>query len=232
MKTRSSGTQQRIADIKTIRHQLYAAVLDGIQEGIYALIDAGRANNIEPIEITDGILLPALEEVGEKFIRKQYFLPQVLMSAETMQKGFLYLQSLTPASSGQTRGTLLLATVKNDIHDIGKNIVKTVFENYSWKVIDLGKNVPAETIIKEAKKHNPDIIGLSALMTTTMVYMEDVVKLKIIEQLPSRIIIGGAAVTQKFADAINADGYAADAVQAVRLADQLMRNKQPHHSSE
>lgn len=214
-----------IADIKSIREQLFQAVLDGVQESICTLIDKALEERIPPREITAGILLPALEEVGEKFVRKIYFLPQVLMCAETMQKGFLYLQKKFPQEAAQSRGTLLLATVQSDIHDIGKNIVRSVFENYGWKVVDLGKNVEASKIINRAKEINPHIIGLSALMTTTMVYMEDVIKLKNREHVPSKIIVGGAAVTQKFADSINADGYASDAIRAVKVAENLIKSQ-------
>lgn len=210
-----------IADIRSIRQKLYSAVLYGVQESIYALIDTALAEHVSPQEITDGILMPALEEVGEKFVRKQYFLPQVLMCTDTIQKGILYIQKKFPQKASQSKGSILLATVQGDIHDIGKNIVKTVFENHGWTVTDLGKNVEAKRIIDTAKEIMPDLIGLSALMTTTMIHMEDIIKLKILEHIPSKIIIGGAAVTQSFADSIQADGYAPDAIQAVRLAKQL-----------
>ncbi|MFH1378967.1 MAG: homocysteine S-methyltransferase family protein [bacterium] len=220
--TAASKKTATITDIKSIHQKLYSAVLYGVQESIYALIDSALLDHIEPREITNGILLPALEEVGEKFVRKQYFLPQVLMCADTIQKAFLYIQSKFPQQITESKGTILLATVKGDIHDIGKNIVKTVFENHGWQVVDLGKNVDAQKIIDTAIEIQPEIIGLSALMTTTMIHMEDVIKLKNLEHIPSKIIVGGAAVTARFADSIQADGYAPDAVQAVRLANQLI----------
>jgi 5-methyltetrahydrofolate--homocysteine methyltransferase len=212
-----------VSDTRTSRQKLYDAVLNGMQESIYPLIDNALREGLSPHDINASVLLAALEEVGQKFIDKKYFLPQVLLSADTMQKAFLYLQRKFPQEKTAVRGTVVLATVKGDMHDIGKNIVRSVFENYGWKVIDLGKNVESKTIIAAAKTAQAPVIGLSALMTTTMINMEDIIRLRDSERLPSKILIGGAAVTQSFADSIQADGYAPDAIQAVRLAEQLIK---------
>lgn len=143
-----------------------------------------------------------------------------------MQKAFATLKPLLEAQRGpEERPVIVLATVEGDIHDIGKNIVALLLGNHGFEVVDAGKDVKAADIIACAKQHKASIVGLSALMTTTMVRMEDTVKLVQQEKLPFKIMIGGAVVTQSFADAIGADGYSADAVSAVRLAKSLLSTK-------
>jgi 5-methyltetrahydrofolate--homocysteine methyltransferase len=167
-------------------------------------------------------MIPAIMRVGEKYERKEYFLPQLLQSAETMQTGFAAIRHLLAQDARATKGVVVMATVEGDIHDIGKNIVCLMLRNHGYTVIDLGKDVPAQRIVDAAQEHQAHIIGLSALMTTTMVRMEDTVRLVHERGLNVRIMVGGAVVTQSFADRIGADGYSVDAVAAVRLADDLM----------
>ncbi|MEG2173053.1 MAG: homocysteine S-methyltransferase family protein [Desulfovibrionaceae bacterium] len=199
------------------------AVLRGNKESVTALVEAELAQGADPLALVQEKLIPAITEVGARYERREYFLPQLIRAAETMQKAFKTLKPLLEAQRGpEQRPVIVLATVEGDIHDIGKNIVALLLGNHGFDVIDAGKDVKAVDIIACAKKHKAAIVGLSALMTTTMVRMEDTVKLVRAEHLPYKVIIGGAVVTQAFADAIGADGYSADAVSAVRVAKSLL----------
>ena len=198
------------------------AVVRGQKDDVVGLLQAELDKGREPFELVNGELIPGIMEVGEKYERKEYFLPQLLLSAETMQTGFELLKPmLTDDENAEAQPKIIMATVEGDIHDIGKNIVCLMLRNHGFTVLDLGKDVPAEVIVDTAKKEGAPLIGLSALMTTTMIRMEEVVNLAKEKGVQARIIIGGAVVSQAYADRIGADGYAADAVAAVRLAKQL-----------
>jgi 5-methyltetrahydrofolate--homocysteine methyltransferase len=195
------------------------AVLLGDLERVTALLDEEIAAGADPFALVGDSLLPAITEVGIRYERKEYFLPQLIRSAETMQKAFAHLRPLLAEDGSQAqRPVVVLATVEGDIHDIGKNIVALLLGNHGFTVVDAGKDVPAEDIVACALDHKAHIIGLSALMTTTMVRMADTVSIVRERNLPIRVMIGGAAVTQAFADAIGADAYCADAVSGVRAA--------------
>ncbi len=203
---------------------LEEAVLSGDKDHIVGLVDVALAEGNQPYSLVNNRLIPAITEVGTRYERKEYFLPQLLRSAEAMQAAFARLKPLLEEEeSGQKeRPVVILATVEGDIHDIGKNIVALMLGNHGYEVVDLGKDVKAEAIVDAAERHNASIIGLSALMTTTMVRMEDTVNLVRQRGLDARVLVGGAVVTQAFADRIGADGYAADAVDAVRLAGKVL----------
>ncbi|MDR1857026.1 MAG: homocysteine S-methyltransferase family protein [Desulfovibrio sp.] len=201
------------------------AVLAGDLERVIALLDGELAGGADPLSLIEGRLLPAITEVGARYERKEYFLPQLIRSAETMQKAFAHLKPLLADDGEPTaRPVVVLATVEGDIHDIGKNIVALLLENHGFTVVDAGKDVPAEDIVACAVEHEARIIGLSALMTTTMVRMEDTVALVRKRNLPIRVMVGGAAVTQAFADAIGADAYCVDAVSGVRAAKSFVED--------
>ncbi|MBN1621124.1 MAG: homocysteine S-methyltransferase family protein [Endomicrobiales bacterium] len=202
--------------------KLYLAILGGNREEVPVLIKEVLNRISDPMEISNSILLNALNEVGDRFNRKEYFLPQVIRAAEASQIAFSHIKPLLKRDSDFKSGKIIMATVKGDVHDIGKNIVSAVFESHGWEVFDLGKNVETERIIETAVKENCPLIGLSALMTTTMIIMEKVVKLRDSHKIPARIIIGGAPVTKKFADEIGADGYANNAVEAIEVAKKLV----------
>ncbi len=173
------------------------------------------------------MLIPAINHVGDLFDKKKYFLPQLIASAETMELAIQYLEPfLQSGNDKKALGTIVIATVKGDIHDIGKNLVVLMLKNYGYHVIDLGKDVEAEKIVETAKKEHADIIGLSALMTTTMMEMKQVVKLVKESGLHTKVIIGGAVITQSFADEIQADGYSKDAQEAVKLVQKLLEYKE------
>jgi 5-methyltetrahydrofolate--homocysteine methyltransferase len=198
-------------------------VILGDKERLVPLLEAALARGDNPFDLVDKELIPGIMEVGEKYERREYFLPQLMLSAETVQLGFERLRPLLEQSGrGEARPRIVMATVEGDIHDIGKNIVCLLLRNHGFDVLDLGKDVPAAAIVDAARCHDARLIGLSALMTTTMVRMEEVVKLVRESGLQAKIIIGGAVVSQRYAEAIGADGYAKDAVAAVRLAKQLV----------
>ena len=198
------------------------AVVLGRREEIVALVEREMASGADPFALVSETLIPAISEVGAKYERREYFLPQLIRSAETMQIAFGFLQPFLEKDSRHgEKAVILTATVEGDIHDIGKNIVNLMLRNHGFEVVDLGKDVPAAAVVAEAKCRNAKAIGLSALMTTTMVRMGDTVELLKKEGLAIPVMIGGAVVTPDFAKAIGAH-YAPDAVSAVRLARKLV----------
>ena len=173
------------------------------------------------LDIINEDLVPALDVVGQGFEKGTVFLPQLLMAAEAAKAAFAVVKDSMAGSAQESKGRVILATVKGDIHDIGKNIVKVLLENYGYDVIDLGKDVPPETIVETALRENIRLVGLSALMTTTVVNMEETIR-QLHQQKPDcRIVVGGAVMTQDYADKIGADCYGRDAMTTVRYADEL-----------
>lgn len=197
------------------------AVIKGQKDRIADLLRQRLDEGADPFQLVDEEMIPAITRVGDKYERKEYFLPQLLKCAETMQTGFDSIRHLLVREGQQEKGTIVMATVAGDIHDIGKNIVSLMLRNFGYTVVDLGKDVAAERIVDSAREHGASVIGLSALMTTTMVRMEDTVRLVREQNLPCRVMVGGAVVSQAFADSIGAHGYADDAVAAVRVATAL-----------
>lgn len=211
--------------IKIPADQVYDAVVKGDKESIKRLIDSALEENTTPGNLVNRYLIPAITHVGNLYEQKTYFLPQLIQSAETMKRAFVHLEPLLETEGSeqqQAKTRIVLATVKGDIHDIGKNIVGLMLKNYGFEVVDLGKDVSAETIVQKAKEINADIIGLSALMTTTMLEMKEVVALAKKEKSGSKIMIGGAVVSEQYAEEIGADGYSEDAHGAVKLAKKLV----------
>ena len=207
--------------------KLYRAVLEGDPEGILPLVEQGLAEGRDPMGLLNQYLIPAIEEVGRLFGEGIYFLPQLMLSAQAMKKAFARLKpEIQKAKRGQTEvGTVVLATVEGDIHDIGKNIVAVLLENYGFRVIDLGRDVKAEVVLDEARRAGADIVGLSALMTTTMPQMKRVIDLFAREGFDCPVIIGGAATTRAFAERIGARGHGRDAQEAVALALEIMKER-------
>ncbi len=178
----------------------------------------------QPMEIIDGILIPALDRVGARFETGNVFLPQLIQAAGAAQAAFEVLRTHLAKSDGESvsRGTIILATVKGDIHDIGKNIVRVLLENYGYRVIDLGKDVEPAAVVRAAQEHNAPLVGLSALMTTTLKSMEETVDLLHREGVPCKVMVGGAVLTPGYAEQIGADFYARDAKQSVDIARQVI----------
>ena len=181
-------------------------------------IDAGTA--VETI-LNDG-LISAMDEVGEKFSAGELFVPEMLMAAQAMKAGLALLKPLLGEGGGRSKGKVVIGTVKGDLHDIGKNLVAMMMEGAGFDVIDLGVDVSSEAFVKTAAEKGADVIALSALLTTTMPAMETTVKAVKEAGMATRTIIGGAPVTQAFAEQIGADGYSADAPGAVKLVKELV----------
>lgn len=207
----------------TSQGQIYLDVLKGnrkqIKEHTREFVESGMT----PQDILNHMLLPAINEVGVLFDSGKYFLPQLIASAEAMKLSIEYLEPLLAEDKQQKEmPAIVIATVAGDIHDIGKNLVAMMLKNYGFQVIDLGKDVKRETIIEAAIKHHASIIALSALMTTTMREMKHVIAYAKEQNVSAKIMIGGAVITQDFADEIGADGYSRDAAEAVRVAKKLI----------
>lgn len=205
-----------------IRERLKKAIIEGDEDNITSLVEAALKEGLDPITISSEGLVPGLEEVGRLFACNKYFLPQVMLSADTMKKAFQRLKKELKGAKGASKGKVLLATVEGDIHDIGKNIVATLLENHGFEVIDLGKNVPADKIVNAAIKNKVDVVGLSALMTTTVMEMDTVIKRLKDAGIKAVTIVGGAVVTKEFARSIGATAYGGDAVSAVDKIKQLL----------
>jgi 5-methyltetrahydrofolate--homocysteine methyltransferase len=206
----------------SVRERLAAAVIAGDGEGVTALVEEALADGLDALTISNEGLLPGLEEVGRRFGAGRIFLPQVMQSAETMKAAFARLKEALAGATGPSLGRILMATVEGDIHDIGKNIVCTLLENHGFEVIDLGKNVPAERIIAAALEHRVDAVGLSALMTTTIQQMDVILQRLRGEGVKVFTMVGGAVVTEEYAERIGADLYARDALEAVAKIKRLL----------
>ncbi len=205
------------------RERLFADVLKGKREIIVEDTKKAMEEGASAKALLDEILLPAINEVGELFDKGKYFLPQLIASAEAMKASIEYMEPvLLQAKEGTDMPTVVIATVEGDIHDIGKNLVALMLKNYGFHVIDLGKDVPKEKIIEAAREHNAQIIALSALMTTTMQQMRHVIDYAKEREIDAKIIVGGAVVTEEYAQEIGADGYSKDAADAVKLTQKLL----------
>jgi 5-methyltetrahydrofolate--homocysteine methyltransferase len=177
-------------------------------------------NNKDSLTIVDEYLIPALDVVGKKYEKGEIFLPQLIMSAETVKNSFSVIKEKIQLEGKKeiSKGKIILATVQGDIHDIGKNIVKVILENYGFEIIDLGKDVPIEKVVETAKKEKVSLIGLSALMTTTVKSMEKTIESLRKNKVPCKVLVGGAVLNKEYADMIKADYYAKDAQEAVKIA--------------
>lgn len=204
------------------------AITEGNRDGIVDLVESAVASGINPSTLVDDIMIPTIIRVGEFFDERKYFLPQLIASAEAMKAALGYLEPrLEHEKTAQVgKRVIILATVKGDIHDIGKNIIALMLKNHGYTIIDLGKDVPPDAIMKAIRNAHPDVVGLSALMTTTMVNMKEAIDLARTEGYSCPFIIGGAVVTQSYAVSIGAS-YAKDGVEAVRVIDQIIKSKKP-----
>ena len=201
---------------------LHDAVRRGLREESVALTKQ-LLENKEPMAIINDILIPTLNEVGSDFEKQKIFLPQLISASEACKDAFAIIKERFQHDDTQKdKGVVVLATVKGDVHDIGKNIVKVIFESYGYKVFDLGKDTPKEVVLEAYQKHNPDIIGLSALMTTTVISMEETIKYLKDNGVRCPIFVGGAVLNGNIAQDINADGYTKDALELVETVSKLI----------
>lgn len=219
--SQAAGPEKKEQPVLSPRELVGRAVLEGDRDRIRAFLDQAVAAGESPFSLVQETMVPAITRVGELFEKREYFLPQLIAGAETMKIGVDYIEPLLAERAAvPDAGTVMIATVEGDIHDIGKNIVTLLLKNHGFRVIDLGKDVPAARILEQAEKEKPGVIGLSALMTTTMVRMKEVIELARKNGLKTAFILGGAVVTRSFAESIGAE-YARDGVEAVKVIGRL-----------
>lgn len=220
-KLKGQGKEEK-REVSNPKDLIYNAILDGNREDIQNFIVAAEVQGISLSEIVNHVMIPAINKVGEFFEEKRYFLPQLIASAEAMKLAFDYIDPKlqTKQASEVQKTVVILATVHGDIHDIGKNIVSLMLKNHGFHVVDLGKDVSAERIIGEIRRHKSPIVALSALMTTTMINMEEVMNLARKENLKCHFMLGGAVVTKDYTDKLGAE-YSKDGVEAVKVAKRL-----------
>ena len=220
------NTPKAAATAKPVEGDVLAAikqaVIDGASEGIAVLTEQAIRKGHSSNEITEKALTAAMNDIGVDFGAGRMFLPQVLLSAEAMRASFKKIKELLPSQQEADKGTVVMATVKGDVHDLGKNIVSALLSNSGFKLIDLGKDVDADTIVRTALEKEADIVGLSALMTTTMTQIDKVIKKLREAGSEARVIVGGAAVTEDYATSAGADAYADDGVSAVKIAKEFV----------
>lgn len=206
--------------------KIYNAVLEFEKDEIVSYVEEALSEGINPKNILDNGLILALDEIGKLFSQGEIFVPEMLMAAHTMKAGMEIIKPHLKGESEESKGTLIIGSVKGDLHDIGKNLVVMMLEGGGFNVIDLGIDIDKDEFIKVAKENNADIIGLSALLTTTMPALDEAVQAIKESGISVKTMIGGAPVTQEFADKIGADGYSEDASAAVILARKLIKEKQ------
>lgn len=201
--------------------ELYNGIIKGnrkiVQEQVQLALDAGQ----DPQAILFGTMIPAIREIGDRFSRGQAFVPEMLVGARAMQAGLQLLQPLMQKAGQQPLGRVAIGTVKGDLHDIGKNLVALMVRSAGYEVVDLGVDVGVEKFEEAVNTHKVEIVMLSALLTTTMPYMKTVVDHFKAKQIPCKVVIGGAPVTQTYCEQIGADGYSSDANLAVGLVEKL-----------
>jgi 5-methyltetrahydrofolate--homocysteine methyltransferase len=208
---------------ETIKEMVVGGKFNDIEAEVQRAVDSGTDLN----RLINDALISAMDIVGKRFASSEIYVPEMLVSATTMKRGLGIIKPLLQSGEAENRGTIAMGTVKGDLHDIGKNLVTMMMEGAGFKIIDLGVDVKIEDLIETAKKEEVDIVGLSALLTTTMPVMQNVIEA--LEEAGLRnqvkVIVGGAPIDQAFADKIGADGFGADAVEAVQLARKLVAEK-------
>ncbi len=206
---------------------LFDETLVGNAPEVLRLTELGIAEGMTPSAILFDALIPSLEEVGARFERGDFFVPEMLISGKAMSGALNVLRPLLALTGAETVGTFLMGTVKGDVHDIGKNLVNIMLEGAGFNVIDIGVQAGPEKFIAAINEHKPDIVGMSAFLTTTMpmfkVNIHEITKAGLRDQV--MIMVGGAPVTQEYADVVGADGFASDASTAVRIAKDLMQKR-------
>ncbi len=212
---------------EAILQGLYDNTLVGNKPAVVELTEQGLDEGVEPTTMLFEALIPALEEVGARFERGDFFVPEMLIAGRAMTGALELLRPLLAKTDAPSIGTFLMGTVKGDVHDIGKNLVDIMLEGAGFKVVDLGVQVAPETFVEAIQEHEPDVVGFSAFLTTTMPMFK--VNIEAIEKAGLRddviIMVGGAPVTQEYADVVGADGYASDAAGATKRAKELLEER-------
>jgi 5-methyltetrahydrofolate--homocysteine methyltransferase len=204
-----------MADFKGIAE----ALIEGNADKVKQLVKAAVDEKVAPGKILDDGLIAGMEVVGVRFKNCEIYVPEVLVSARAMHAGMEILEPLLAKAGIKARGTIVIATVKGDLHDIGKNLVGMMLKGSGWKVVDLGVDIDGEKFVETAMKEDADVIGMSALLTTTMVNMKGVIELAKAKDCKAKVVVGGAPLTKSYADEIGADGYAPDAATAVEVVN-------------
>ena len=209
--------------LETIKRMVIDGKFNDIEQEVQRAVDAGTDLN----RLINDALIVAMDIVGKRFADGEIYVPEMLVSATTMKRGLNIIKPLLQSGETENRGTIVMGTVKGDLHDIGKNLVTMMMEGAGFKIIDLGVDVKIDNLVETLKKEKADILGLSALLTTTMPEMQNVIEVLKREGLRDhvKVIVGGAPIDQGFAAKIGADGYGNDAVEAVQLARRLMSGK-------
>ncbi len=219
-----STVTQTVTEMKEdFASELQKAIIKGLRDRAASLTEAMIVET-EPLSIVNGEIIPALDKVGIGFEKKTVYLPQLLMSAEAAKAAFEVIKAHMPSGNASEKPPFVIATVKGDIHDIGKNIVKLILENYGYPVSDLGRDVPPEKVVEETVRLHAPIVGLSALMTTTVPAMEETIKMLRAKTPWCKIVVGGAVLNREYAERIGADKYAKDAMETVRYAEEIAKN--------
>ena len=209
-----------------IKDPLTSAVVRGKRKEVPPIVNEALEKGEKPVEIVEKRLVPGMMIVGERFKNNEIFVPEMLVAARAMKEAMKILEPLMLAEGVKPKYTAIIATVEGDLHDIGKNLVAMMWKGANFNVIDLGVNVPAQKFIEAIEEHKPDIIGLSALLTTTMPAMKTTVEaIRAAGHAETKILVGGAPITQEYATEIGADGYSADAGSAVDLALAMVGEK-------
>ena len=220
-----AGSEKTAFDSEDPLVNIQHCVEQGEKEAIIDLVKTAIDANIDPLDITKKGLSEAMNVVGEKFGSGKLFLPQVMLAAETMQAAFNTIKEILPQTASVTKGTVVVGTVKGDIHDLGKNIVAALLENNGYNIIDLGKDVAPEHIIEAVKEHDAKLVGICSLMTTTMPQIDDTIKaIRSAGLTDVKVVVGGAVVSQAYADTAGADFYAKDGIAAVNYANELFEH--------
>lgn len=203
---------------------LSQAVIEGQEQQVKELTQKALAEGLKPLEIINEGLIKGMNVVGQRFKVGDMFVPEVLMSARAMSAGMDMVKPLLVDGEMTNKGTVVIGTVKGDLHDIGKNLVGMMLESAGYKVVDLGTDTAPEAFVQAAQENNAQVLGLSALLTTTMLAMKQTIEALQVAGLRDKVkvMVGGAPITQEFADEIGADGYAPDAASAVELVNQLL----------
>ena len=202
--------------------KLFDAIVDGKAQLAQSLVEDALKAGTAPMALISETMLPAMDEVGQLFQEEEFFVPELLLAGRAMKAAMEPLRPLLAAAGAKPIGVVVAGAVKGDLHDIGKNLVGMMAEGAGFTIVNLGTDTSADEFIRAATDHNAEVIGMSALLTTTMIYMKTVVDAVHREGLGVKIAVGGAPVTQKFCDEIGADGYAADAASAVELFKRLV----------
>ena len=210
--------------MEDVLQKLYNAVLEGDFEGVKTNVPAALEAGLDPNVILNDGMIAAMREVGARFEAGEYYVPEMLIAARSMQSGMTLLKPHLQKSDQKSNGKILMGTVKGDLHDIGKNLVGLMLEGAGYEIIDLGVDVPAEEFVKKVVELKPDVVGMSALLTTTMQSMRTTLDALTAAGLRNhvKVIIGGAPVTEEFAQQIEADGFSPDASRAVNLVNELI----------